>query len=173
MPKSGNPYPVTFAYLISASKGDVQRLTRVLRALYHPGNYYLIHVDYDAPESEHLEIAKFVSSEAVLGRWLEGLTRRSSVQMLPQTVTARVEDIANAELPSSGKLGVLTTLKLGWKTITCGITKGCQGTEGHRWVSRDMAGLVIYSLTQRATSISARRAAVYRATRFPPPSSLS
>ncbi|GFY98055.1 core-2/I-branching beta-1,6-N-acetylglucosaminyltransferase family protein [Actinidia rufa] len=76
LPKSGNPYPVTFAYLISASKGDVQRLTRVLWALYHPGNYYLIHVDYDAPESEHLEIAKFVSSEAVFGEvgnvWVVG-----------------------------------------------------------------------------------------------------
>ncbi|GFY98057.1 core-2/I-branching beta-1,6-N-acetylglucosaminyltransferase family protein [Actinidia rufa] len=48
----------------------------VLWALYHPGNYYLIHVDYDAPESEHLEIAKFVSSEAVFGEvgnvWVVG-----------------------------------------------------------------------------------------------------
>jgi len=72
----GDPYPVTFAYLISASKGDVGRLTRVLRALYHPGNYYLIHMDYGAPESEHEEVAKFVSSEPVFGQvgnvWIVG-----------------------------------------------------------------------------------------------------
>lgn len=34
-------------------------------ALYHPGNYYLIHVDREAPEEEHKEIARFVSSVAV------------------------------------------------------------------------------------------------------------
>ncbi|KAI8562689.1 hypothetical protein RHMOL_Rhmol03G0054200 [Rhododendron molle] len=76
LPKSQEPYPATFAYLISASKGDVPRLTRVLRALYHPGNYYLIHMDHGAPESEHKEIAKFVSGEPVFGQvgnvWIVG-----------------------------------------------------------------------------------------------------
>lgn len=67
MLKDLKPYPVTFAYLISASRGDAKRLTRVLKALYHPGNYYLIHVDADAPEKEHREIAEFVSSDPVFG----------------------------------------------------------------------------------------------------------
>ncbi|KAG6750825.1 hypothetical protein POTOM_045340 [Populus tomentosa] len=67
MLKDLKPYPVTFAYLISASRGDSKRLTRVLKALYHPGNYYLIHVDADAPEKEHREIAEFVSSDPVFG----------------------------------------------------------------------------------------------------------
>ncbi|KAL9242522.1 hypothetical protein vseg_016514 [Gypsophila vaccaria] len=55
-------YPVTFAYLISASKGDVPKLKRTLLALYHPGNYYLLHLDYAAPEAEHVEITRFVAS---------------------------------------------------------------------------------------------------------------
>jgi len=33
----------------------------------HPGNYYLIHVDADAPEKGHREIAEFVSSYSVFG----------------------------------------------------------------------------------------------------------
>ncbi|KAL8132234.1 hypothetical protein AgCh_007931 [Apium graveolens] len=58
-------YPVRFAYLISASKGDVVKLKRTVLALYHPGNYYLIHMDYEASEIEQLEIAEFVTSYEV------------------------------------------------------------------------------------------------------------
>lgn len=69
-------YPVTFAYLISASTGDVPKLKRTLLALYHPGNYYLIHLDYGAPKSQHLEIADFVSRNDVFGEvgnvWIVG-----------------------------------------------------------------------------------------------------
>ncbi|XP_031394829.1 beta-glucuronosyltransferase GlcAT14A [Punica granatum] len=60
-------YPVTFAYLISASRGDLVKLTRLLRALYHPGNFYLVHLELGAPESERAELAKFVSRDPVLG----------------------------------------------------------------------------------------------------------
>ncbi|KAL4354927.1 hypothetical protein GQ457_06G016490 [Hibiscus cannabinus] len=63
--KSNRTYPVTFAYLISASKGDVIKLKRTLHALYHPGNRYLIHLDYVAPAQEHKEIAEFVSNHPV------------------------------------------------------------------------------------------------------------
>ncbi|KAF5725753.1 secondary cell wall-related glycosyltransferase family 14 [Tripterygium wilfordii] len=62
-----NPYPVTFAYLISASKGDVGKLKRLLLALYHPGNYYLIHLDQEAPAAEQRELAAFVAEEDVFG----------------------------------------------------------------------------------------------------------
>ncbi|KAF5735184.1 secondary cell wall-related glycosyltransferase family 14 [Tripterygium wilfordii] len=62
-----NPYPVTFAYLISASKGDVGKLKRLLHALYHPGNYYLIHLDQEAPAAEQREVAAFVAEEVVFG----------------------------------------------------------------------------------------------------------
>ncbi|XAR69547.1 hypothetical protein NMG60_11001178 [Bertholletia excelsa] len=75
-PKSGKPYPVAFAYLISASRGDFHKLKRVLLALYHPGNYYLIHIDYDAPQSEHKRVADFISSVPVFGQvdnvWIVG-----------------------------------------------------------------------------------------------------
>ncbi|KAJ4851423.1 hypothetical protein Tsubulata_029275 [Turnera subulata] len=57
-------------------KGDAKKLMRVLKALYHPGNYYLIHVDYDAPEKEHAQIAEFVSSDPVFSQvgnvWIVG-----------------------------------------------------------------------------------------------------
>lgn len=54
-------YPVTFAYLISASKGDVGRLQRSLTALYHPANYYLLHLDLEASPSERAQLSEFVS----------------------------------------------------------------------------------------------------------------
>ncbi|KAK9668671.1 hypothetical protein RND81_13G077000 [Saponaria officinalis] len=69
-------YPVTFAYLISASKGDVVKLKRTLLALYHPGNYYLVHLDYGAPKSEHDEIARFIANVDVFNQvgnvWMIG-----------------------------------------------------------------------------------------------------
>lgn len=63
--KSSMTYPVTFAYLISASKGDTVKLKRAVRAMYHPGNQYLIHLDHDAPHREHREIAEFVTEDPV------------------------------------------------------------------------------------------------------------
>ncbi|GAB2230201.1 hypothetical protein Drorol1_Dr00014459 [Drosera rotundifolia] len=56
-------YPVTFAYLISATKGDTLKLKRLLRALYHPGNWYLIHIEYGAPREEMLEMERFLMSD--------------------------------------------------------------------------------------------------------------
>ncbi|KAI4330581.1 hypothetical protein MLD38_028858 [Melastoma candidum] len=56
-------YPVAFAYLVQASRGDTPRLKRLLRSIYHPGNYYLIHVESGAPEEEHLEVARMVEEE--------------------------------------------------------------------------------------------------------------
>ena len=73
---SWKPYPVTFAYLISASKGDIGRLKRLLYALYHPGNYYLVHMDYGAPEREHRQLAEFVRGDPVFSQvgnvWIVG-----------------------------------------------------------------------------------------------------
>ncbi|MED6170917.1 hypothetical protein PIB30_035788 [Stylosanthes scabra] len=69
-------YPVTFAYLISASKGDFVKLKRLMKVLYHPGNYYLIHMDYGAPQTEHKKVAEFVANEPVFGEvgnvWVVG-----------------------------------------------------------------------------------------------------
>lgn len=65
IPKNSTPYPVTFAYLISASSGDTMKLKRLMLAIYHPGNFYLIHLDNGAPQVEHQEISRFVSSNPV------------------------------------------------------------------------------------------------------------
>ncbi|XP_076909757.1 beta-glucuronosyltransferase GlcAT14A-like [Bidens hawaiensis] len=58
-------YPVSFAYLISASKGDISKLKRTILALYHPANLYLIHLELEATQHEHNELARFVSSNRV------------------------------------------------------------------------------------------------------------
>lgn len=58
-------YPVTFAYLISASAGDAPRLHRTLRALYHPANYYLLHLDAGAGQEERDEVARRVKEDPV------------------------------------------------------------------------------------------------------------
>lgn len=64
---SSYSYPVTFAYLISASKGDSSRIKRLMLALYHPGNYYIIHMDYGAPKAEHKDVIDFVAKDPVFG----------------------------------------------------------------------------------------------------------
>ena len=73
---NNNTYPVTFAYLISASRGDVVKLKRLLKVLYHPGNYYLIHMDYGAPQVEHRQVAEYVANDPVFGQvgnvWVVG-----------------------------------------------------------------------------------------------------
>lgn len=56
------PYPVSFAYLISASKGDVDRLIRLLTAIYHPANCYLLHLDREAEPQEHHHLYQSISS---------------------------------------------------------------------------------------------------------------
>ncbi|GAA0141723.1 glycosyltransferase [Lithospermum erythrorhizon] len=53
----------TKSFIISNSTTNIH--TKLIRAIYHPGNYYLIHLDRDAPEVEHQEIARFISSEHV------------------------------------------------------------------------------------------------------------
>lgn len=41
-------------------------MKRLLQALYHPRNYYLIHFDLDASEEERLEFARYAKSEPVV-----------------------------------------------------------------------------------------------------------
>ncbi|XWS67045.1 hypothetical protein CRYUN_Cryun05aG0252800 [Craigia yunnanensis] len=55
-----------FAYLISGTKGDGPRVKRLLQAVYHPRNYYVLHLDLEASDSERLELAKCVKSEGVI-----------------------------------------------------------------------------------------------------------
>ncbi|KAG6397809.1 hypothetical protein SASPL_139257 [Salvia splendens] len=60
------PPPIPrFAYLISGSKGDLPKLWRTLHALYHPLNYYVVHLDLDSSAQERRELAWRVRSHPV------------------------------------------------------------------------------------------------------------
>ena len=52
------------AYLISGSAGDGAALRRTLRALYHPANTYVVHLDLEAPAAERAELAAAVARAA-------------------------------------------------------------------------------------------------------------
>ncbi|XP_024386970.1 beta-glucuronosyltransferase GlcAT14A [Physcomitrium patens] len=59
------PAPPRLAYLISGNKGDGMRIRRTLQALYHPRNYYVLHLDLEAPPKERVELARYVRSDPV------------------------------------------------------------------------------------------------------------
>lgn len=61
--------PVSFAYLISASKGDADRLFRTLSALYHPANHYLLHLDLEASPQEHAQLHRLVSNHPIFSQF--------------------------------------------------------------------------------------------------------
>ncbi|GMG98613.1 hypothetical protein Nepgr_000453 [Nepenthes gracilis] len=52
-----------FAYLISGTKGDSQRMMRVLQAVYHPRNQYVLHMDLEAPPKERLDLTMSVKAD--------------------------------------------------------------------------------------------------------------
>jgi hypothetical protein len=56
------------AYLVSGSKGDLDRLWRALHAVYHPRNQYVVHLDREAPVDERLELARRVANSTVFRR---------------------------------------------------------------------------------------------------------
>ncbi|XP_019089043.1 PREDICTED: beta-glucuronosyltransferase GlcAT14A-like [Camelina sativa] len=64
-PPPVQPSPPRFGYLVSGSRGDLESLWRVLRALYHPRNQYIVHLDLESPAEERLELAKRVSEDPV------------------------------------------------------------------------------------------------------------
>ncbi|KAL2938036.1 Beta-glucuronosyltransferase GlcAT14B, partial [Bienertia sinuspersici] len=55
--------PPRLAYLISGTKGDSQRIMRVLQAVYHPRNQYVLHIDFEAPPKERLDLTMSVKSD--------------------------------------------------------------------------------------------------------------
>jgi protein xylosyltransferase len=54
------PLPPRFAYLISGTKGDSDSMKRLLQAVYHPRNFYLLHLDLEAPIDERISLTRFV-----------------------------------------------------------------------------------------------------------------
>lgn len=66
-PPAAPPVP-RFAYLISGSKGDLEKLWRTLQALYHPRNYYVVHLDLESPPQERLELASRVEKDPIFAQ---------------------------------------------------------------------------------------------------------
>lgn len=64
LPPSPPPPPTLarFAYLISGSKGDLEKLWRTLLACYHPRNQYVVHLDLESSPEERLELAARVEN---------------------------------------------------------------------------------------------------------------
>ncbi|XP_057959394.1 beta-glucuronosyltransferase GlcAT14A [Malania oleifera] len=59
---SPDPHAPSIAYLISGSNGDSDRILRILLAAYHPRNFYLLHLDLSASQSERDTLAFAVQS---------------------------------------------------------------------------------------------------------------
>ncbi|KAK2635348.1 hypothetical protein Ddye_030140 [Dipteronia dyeriana] len=58
----GAHYPPAFAYYISGGRGDKDRIFRLLLAVYHPRNRYLLHLGAEASEEERLRLAATIRS---------------------------------------------------------------------------------------------------------------
>ncbi|KAH7353003.1 hypothetical protein KP509_19G074600 [Ceratopteris richardii] len=65
----GMPILPRFAYFISGSKGDVHSLKRLLQAVYHPRNHYLLHLDLEASRNERIELANFAKQFRAYGAY--------------------------------------------------------------------------------------------------------
>ncbi|CAK8574502.1 unnamed protein product [Lathyrus sativus] len=55
-------YPPVFAYWIFGTKGETNKITRLLKAIYHPRNQYLLQLDDFSSESERMDLALYVKS---------------------------------------------------------------------------------------------------------------
>lgn len=69
LPLSTLPPPPRFAYLISGSHGDGDMLKRTLRALYHPINQYVVHLDLESSPDERLDLHSFVANHPVFAKY--------------------------------------------------------------------------------------------------------
>ncbi|KAL7110684.1 hypothetical protein ACP275_05G040700 [Erythranthe tilingii] len=58
----GPGHPPAFAYYISGGRGDVERLFRLLLAVYHPRNRYLLHITAEGSDEERLRLGALVKS---------------------------------------------------------------------------------------------------------------
>lgn len=61
----GPSRPPVLAYLISGTRGDGERMKRLLNAVYHPRNQYLLHLDRQAPDGERVKLALYAKSDRV------------------------------------------------------------------------------------------------------------
>uniref|UniRef100_A0A7N0VG06 Uncharacterized protein n=1 Tax=Kalanchoe fedtschenkoi TaxID=63787 RepID=A0A7N0VG06_KALFE len=52
----GSHYPPAFAYYITGGRGDGSRILRLLMAVYHPRNRYLLHIDAEGSDDERMRL---------------------------------------------------------------------------------------------------------------------
>ncbi|KAM7463473.1 hypothetical protein LguiA_031594 [Lonicera macranthoides] len=60
--RRGTGYPPAFAYYISGGRGDGDRIFRLLLAIYHPRNRYLLHIAFDGSDDERRNLVARVKS---------------------------------------------------------------------------------------------------------------
>ncbi|KAJ1691273.1 hypothetical protein LUZ63_015428 [Rhynchospora breviuscula] len=104
-PSSANARKVPrLAYLISGSVGDGVSLRRTLRALYHPANTYVVHLDLEAPAKERLELAEAVRADPVYARFgnVRVVTRANLVTYRGPTMVANTLHAAAILLKEGG-----------------------------------------------------------------------
>ncbi|KAK4477869.1 hypothetical protein RD792_017133 [Penstemon davidsonii] len=58
----GPGHPPSFAYYITGGKGDRERIFRLLLAVYHPRNRYLLHISADGGDEERVRLGASVKS---------------------------------------------------------------------------------------------------------------
>ncbi|XP_077222813.1 beta-glucuronosyltransferase GlcAT14A-like [Tasmannia lanceolata] len=63
VPSKGSGDPPIFAYYISGTHGDSEKIFRLLKAVYHPRNRYLLHLDAGCSSWERNKLAVSVQSE--------------------------------------------------------------------------------------------------------------
>jgi hypothetical protein len=62
--RRGPGEPPCLVYLLTGARGDGRRLLRLLLAVYHPRNRYVLHLSADAPDDERLSLATGVVAAA-------------------------------------------------------------------------------------------------------------
>ncbi|KAF8413869.1 hypothetical protein HHK36_001863 [Tetracentron sinense] len=67
-PPPPGPLIPRFAYLVSGSKGDLDKLWRTLRVLYHPLNQYVVHLDLESSADERLELASRITNDPIFAK---------------------------------------------------------------------------------------------------------
>lgn len=65
----GKGYPPVFAYWIFGTKGESKKIIRLLKAIYHPRNQYLLQLDDCSSDSERMDLALYVKSHMVFEKF--------------------------------------------------------------------------------------------------------
>ncbi|CAN0839861.1 Beta-glucuronosyltransferase GlcAT14C [Linum grandiflorum] len=68
-PSQGPGFPPVLAYWIFGTSGDGKRMLRLLKAIYHPRNQYLLELDAESYDQERVDLALWVESERVFSQF--------------------------------------------------------------------------------------------------------